>query len=243
MASGHRLDASFFGDPAVGDNGPQRYTALLRTDTSGFSKLDKYGGHNQTVRYAGAVKPNWLVEASFARAKNSIVEIPSVDQWSVDRQHRHAADTQRRHRLLRGRQQWCQLAVRGQGHQCAPQAQHPLRRRIREHRLRQHDQSDGSDVHAAGRHADGNRRRRSTSIADPDFGRIFRVVRANTSNVRDTHQHYVTLFAQDTWTHRQPADDQSRHPLRASVADRYLVGPDARQQLGAAHRCDVRSDR
>ena len=38
--AGHRLDASFFGDPAIGDIGPQRSTALLRTDTSGFSKLD-----------------------------------------------------------------------------------------------------------------------------------------------------------------------------------------------------------
>ena len=82
-AAGHRLDASFFGDPAVGDNGPQRYTALLRTDTSGFSKLDQYGGHNQTVRYEGAVTPTWLLEASFARAKNSIVEIPSVNQPSI----------------------------------------------------------------------------------------------------------------------------------------------------------------
>ena len=80
VAPGHRLDASFFGDPADGDNGPQRYTALLRTDTSGFSKLDKYGGHNQTVRYDGAITPTWLLEASFARAKNSIVEMPSVDQ-------------------------------------------------------------------------------------------------------------------------------------------------------------------
>src|SRR5258705_3303829 len=83
IASGHRLDASFFGDPAVGPNGPQRYSALLRTDTSGFSRLDQYGGHNQTLRYEGAIKPSWLVEASFARAKNTIVEIPSVDQWSI----------------------------------------------------------------------------------------------------------------------------------------------------------------
>jgi hypothetical protein len=45
----HRFDASFFGDPAHGDNGPQRTTALLRTTTSGFSELDKYGGHNQSV--------------------------------------------------------------------------------------------------------------------------------------------------------------------------------------------------
>jgi len=82
-ASGQRVDASFFGDPATGQNGPQRYQALLRTDTSGFSKLDKYGGHNQTVKYEGALKGHWLLEGSFARAKNSIVEIPSVNLPSV----------------------------------------------------------------------------------------------------------------------------------------------------------------
>ena len=35
--------------------------------------------------------------------------------------------------------------------------------------------------------------------ADPTFGQIYRVIRANTSNVRDTHQHYLNVFAQDTW--------------------------------------------
>jgi hypothetical protein len=79
----HRFDASFFGDRAHGDNGPQRTTALLRTTTSGFSELDRYGGHNQTVGYDGFLSPNWLVEASFARALNRIVEIPSVDEWNV----------------------------------------------------------------------------------------------------------------------------------------------------------------
>ena len=38
------FDASFFGDPAHGDNGPQRTDALLNTTTSGFSALDQYGG-------------------------------------------------------------------------------------------------------------------------------------------------------------------------------------------------------
>ncbi len=83
IASGHRLDASFFGDPAVGDNGPQRYSSLLGSDTSGFSKLDHYGGHNQTVRYEGAVNSHFLLEASLGRARNTIVETPSVDQWSI----------------------------------------------------------------------------------------------------------------------------------------------------------------
>ena len=52
FAGGHRIDASFFGDPSHGENGPQRPSALLVTDTSSFSTLD-YGGHQQTVRYGG----------------------------------------------------------------------------------------------------------------------------------------------------------------------------------------------
>ena len=58
MTSAHRLDASFFGDPGNGPAGPQRQAALLRTDTAGYSELDKFGGHNQTVRYSGILKPS-----------------------------------------------------------------------------------------------------------------------------------------------------------------------------------------
>ncbi|HEY7054903.1 MAG TPA: TonB-dependent receptor, partial [Vicinamibacterales bacterium] len=61
-----RIDVSFFGDPAHGDLGPQRYTALLNPDTAAYSTLDQYGGNNQTVRYEGAIKKNWLLEGSFA---------------------------------------------------------------------------------------------------------------------------------------------------------------------------------
>ena len=83
LAPGHRVDASFFGDPAKGENGPQRYKALLRIDTSGFSELDNYGGHNQSVRYEGAISPTWLARGSFARPTNSIVEMPSVNLPSI----------------------------------------------------------------------------------------------------------------------------------------------------------------
>jgi hypothetical protein len=82
IASGHRIDASLFGDPSTGFNGPQRTSALLRTTTSAFSSLD-YGGHNQTVRYDGVVSGNFLLEGYYARALNRIVETPSVDSWSV----------------------------------------------------------------------------------------------------------------------------------------------------------------
>jgi hypothetical protein len=82
LAGAHRIDASFFGDPSDGDNGPQRTSAMRSVDTSRFSSLT-YGGHNQTVRYNGALSNRWLLEANYARALNAINETPSVDTWRV----------------------------------------------------------------------------------------------------------------------------------------------------------------
>src|SRR5262249_33025263 len=82
LSSAHRFDASFFGDPSTGENGPQRGSALLKPTTSGYSSLD-YGGHNQTVRYDGVLSSNFLLEAFYARALNKIVETPSVNSWAV----------------------------------------------------------------------------------------------------------------------------------------------------------------
>jgi hypothetical protein len=82
ITSQHRVDASFFGDPSNGELGPQRASSLEQTTTSQFSEIS-YGGHNQTVRYDGVYRNNWLLEASFARAKNVIQETPSIDEWFV----------------------------------------------------------------------------------------------------------------------------------------------------------------
>jgi hypothetical protein len=82
LTSGSRIDASFFGDPSHGSTGPQRTSALLVTDESSFSTLD-YGGHQQTVRYNGIVTNAWLVDAGWARARNTVSELPSVDTWRV----------------------------------------------------------------------------------------------------------------------------------------------------------------
>jgi len=82
LGNGHRIDASFFGDPSSGDIGPQRTSALLVGDTASFSS-PTYGGHNQTLRYNGVLSNNWLLEASFARALNRISEVFSVNEWRV----------------------------------------------------------------------------------------------------------------------------------------------------------------
>jgi hypothetical protein len=79
---GHRINASFFGDPGWGPVGPQRRSALLRTDLSGFSKLENFGGHNQAVRYDGILSPSWLVEASISRSTNTIEEEPSENTFA-----------------------------------------------------------------------------------------------------------------------------------------------------------------
>jgi hypothetical protein len=76
----HRLDASFFGDPSRGRNGAQRPAALLAQTPAQFSTLS-WGGHNQTVRYSGAITSQWLVEASYGRALNTFAETPSANTW------------------------------------------------------------------------------------------------------------------------------------------------------------------
>jgi hypothetical protein len=83
IKNGQQIDASFFGDPSNGLNGPQRASALLNQTTAGFSALD-YGGHNQTVRYSGTVRANLLLEGYFAHALNNLTETPSVDAWEVN---------------------------------------------------------------------------------------------------------------------------------------------------------------
>src|SRR3954471_6830252 len=79
--SGHRVDASFFGDPGNGPMGPQRRSSLLGETTAAFSRLNNFGGHNQTVRYNGVLTPTWLVEAAYARASNGITELPNLNQY------------------------------------------------------------------------------------------------------------------------------------------------------------------
>jgi hypothetical protein len=81
-SNNHRFTASFFGDPGHGPSGPQRNTALLG-DESRFSELDKFGGHNQAVKYDGVLTNAFLLEASFARATTEVTEVPSIDTWSV----------------------------------------------------------------------------------------------------------------------------------------------------------------
>jgi Carboxypeptidase regulatory-like domain/TonB dependent receptor-like, beta-barrel len=195
---GQRIDVSLFGDPANGANGPQRYTSLLRTDTSGFSRLDKYGGHNETVKYEGAINSHWLVEAAMARAYNTIVEVPSVDQWSV-------TDNTVTPQIRSGGIGFYEVGNTGTNWQYQAQSTHT----VGSHQIRYGGQYENIDyANAINRTGptfmlpDGQQTATGAELevdSDPDFGQIYRVIRANTSNVRDTSQHYGDLFVQDTW--------------------------------------------
>src|SRR5262245_6022053 len=82
FSSGQRFEVSAFGDPSTGDLGPQRRTALLRQEATGFSSL-AFGGHNQTARYEGALGPHWLLTASVSHASNYLRETPETDLYNV----------------------------------------------------------------------------------------------------------------------------------------------------------------
>ena len=194
----HRIDASFFGDPAHGDNGPQRTTALLRTTTSGFSELDQYGGHNQTVRYDGILSPRWLIEASFARALNRITEIPSVDEWSV-------TNTTVVPNVITGGIGFFEQGNRSDNFQYQAKATNLFGNHQLKYGVLVDDVAYDQLNNRTGptfRLPNGNQTATGASIqilADPAFGQIYRVTRANLNLARNTEQLYTSFFVQDTW--------------------------------------------
>jgi hypothetical protein len=197
LGSPHRVDASFFGDPSHGDLGPQRTSALLRTTTSGFSTLD-YGGHQQTVRYNGILSNGFLVEASWARSKNTIDELPSEDTWSLnDRRVTPSIISGGIGNYEQGNsstnRQWSIKATNIFGG----------------HQVKYGFQYDNVDYLQISNRTgptftapDGRQTATGASIdilSDPVFGSIWRVTRANFNTTRPTTQDYYNFFVQDSW--------------------------------------------
>jgi hypothetical protein len=198
MTPTNRFDASFFGDPSKGDNGPQRTSALLGTTTSSFSSLS-YGGHNQTVRYSGVPSSSFLIEAYWARALNDITELPSVNTWRVtDRtvvpnvisggigfyeQGNHSLNNQYvakftnvfKGNSLRYGVEYDDVTYSNLSQRTGPTFTAP----------------DGRTT-ATGAQID--------ILPDVNFGKIYRVTRANFNAGRTTLQKYTSFFVQDTWT-------------------------------------------
>jgi hypothetical protein len=197
LGSGNKLTASFFGDPSHGNVGPQRTSALLRTTTSGFSTID-YGGHQQTVRYDGVINSHFLLEASFARSNNTINELPSVNTWAISDQTvtptivsggigRYEAGNQSLNKMgaikatnvFSGHQvkygfEYSDVAYNQFNNITGPTFVGPDGRTT----------ATGASI---------------TILPDVNFGKIYRVTRANYNNGHNTTQKYYDGFVQDTW--------------------------------------------
>jgi outer membrane receptor protein involved in Fe transport len=197
LSSTHRIDASFFGDPSHGDNGPQRTSALLRTTTSGFSELH-YGGHQQTVRYDGIVNEHWLLEGSFGRSLNKISELPSVNTWAVQ-------DTTVVPNVISG----------GIGSYEAGNVSLSKQYTVKStniagpHSVKYGFQYDDVTYEQLNQRTgptftapDGRQTATGASIQiipDVNFGQIYRVTRANFNVSRNIPQTYFDFFGQDQW--------------------------------------------
>ncbi|HXG89737.1 MAG TPA: TonB-dependent receptor [Vicinamibacterales bacterium] len=198
LNSQNRIDASFFGDPSKGKSGLQRTSALLVNDTSSFSELNKYGGHNQNVKYEGAISSNFLLEGSWARALNEIEETPSVNEWRVTDQ---TASPQR----ISGGIGFYEAGNRSLNLQYAGKAtflfgghQFKAGGLYEDVEYSQINQRTGPTFLAP----DGRRTATGAQVTilnDVNFGRIFRVTRANFNSSRLTTQNYKSFFLQDQW--------------------------------------------
>ncbi len=194
----HRFDASFFGDPSHGPNGPQRTTALKGANTAGFSAIDSYGGNNQTVRYDGILSQRWFLEASFARAASTLKEKPSVDEWAF-------TDTTVIPNVVTGGIGKYESDDAGERLQYQVKSTHVLG----PHQVRfggvYEDISYTSAFGVTGptfKVPDGRQTATGAvyrAIPDPVYGKIYRVDSGYTNNLLPTTQKYYSWFAQDTW--------------------------------------------
>ena len=197
LGNGHRVDASFFGDPAKGDMGPQRLSSLVRTDTSAFSSLE-YGGHNQTLKYDGVIRPSWLVEATVSRAKNNLQEFPSVNSFQIQ-------DTTVVPNIVSGGIGFYEAGNEGINLQYQAKSTHIFGgHQIRYGVLYEDIEYNNINQYTGPTFtlSDGQQTATGASVrvlSDPNVGKIYRAIRANLNTDRATTQQYTSFFAQDTW--------------------------------------------
>jgi outer membrane receptor protein involved in Fe transport len=199
LSANHRVTASFFGDPGDAPVGPQRNNALEATDTARFSSFDKFGGHNQVVKYDGVLTNAFLLEASWARSQNSTIEVPSVNTWRLQ-------DARVTPQIRSG---GIGFFENNEGRNMQYQAK--VTNVFHGHQLRYGvalEDIDFSDIpnYTGPTFTLPNGVRTQTGagdpiqiLADPTFGTIYRVTRANYVLGRHTTQKYFNWFAQDTW--------------------------------------------
>ncbi len=201
LNSNHRFDFSAFGDPSKGENGPQRANALLAALPTRFSSMT-YGGDQQSLRYDGIITRSWLVEASFARSTNSIDETPQVNEWQV-------TDRTVTPNIVQGGIGFYDKGGTGKNLQYQLKSTH-IFDAGGNHQFRYgvgfEDITFARDQDRTGPPftlANGTVTRTGASgisiLADPVFGKIWRVTRGNFGPVPETTANYLDFFAQDTW--------------------------------------------
>ncbi|MCK4413796.1 MAG: TonB-dependent receptor [Candidatus Eisenbacteria sp.] len=75
----HTLAFSTFGDPSVGEYGPQRSSALAVSDPSTRYSEITYGGHNVVGHWNGELFSNWFIEGTLAYHEDKFEEDPGLD--------------------------------------------------------------------------------------------------------------------------------------------------------------------
>ncbi len=200
LSTNHHFDASFFGDPAHGPNGPQRTSALLAQDTSQYSELTKYGGHNQTVSYNGVFSPKMVVEASYSHAKNEIIETPSDNSWNV-------TDFRVVPNVQTGGIGFYEQGNSGTNSQYSAKAttilgSHQLRYGFLFEQIEYDNinQRTGPTFTAPNGQVTATGAQIQILPEITGLGQIYRVVRGNFVAAHQTKQHYGDFFVQDTFT-------------------------------------------
>jgi hypothetical protein len=198
--SAHRFDGSFFGDPAKGEMGAQRTSSLLKDSTSGYSSLD-YGGHNQTGHYDGILSSHFLVDASFGRAVNHILETPAVNDWLV-------TDFRTTPRSISGGLGFYEAGNRSSNWQIQAKATNILAG-YGQHQIRygfdfEHLDYSQLTQYSGPTFTAPNGQQTATGatvdiIPDPVFSQIYHVSRASLTEVRETTQKYSAFFVEDEW--------------------------------------------
>jgi hypothetical protein len=239
LSTSHRIDASFFGDPAVGLNGPQRSTALLAQDTSRYSKLDRYGGNNQTVKYDGIMRSNWLLEAAFASAINDVREVPSVNAWAV-------TDNTVEPHIVSGGIGGYEAGNHGRSLQYLAKSTHIFAN----HQIRYGVEVDKVNYDQINQRTGptftlvtGEQTATGASIqivSDPVYGKVYHVVRANLNAQRSTDQLYSAFFAEDTWRvgNRltiKPGIRYERERMDGTITKNFVLGNNWAPRVGATY--------
>jgi hypothetical protein len=199
LGGGHRIDASFFGDPSHGENGPQRTSALLVTDTSSFSTLD-YGGHQQAIRYSGLLGAGFLIEGGYSRSLNEIGELPQVNDWRY-------TDRTVTPNIITGGVGTYEQGNRSLNNQYQIKATNIFKSHSVKYGFEYYDATYSQANQLTGPTFTAPDGRQTATGARVDIlpatevpgGRIYRVTRANFNSERDTPQTYWDFFIQDQW--------------------------------------------